>query len=542
MDNTVLMNLIDAVAKYGAEASWADNDIIDSLVDMGVTQEDFVQCGLGDFVKEYFDESDLSNKVSSLEGESEVSETGAQNVPPLVRAEVEEYLRKQGRPWADEDYYDEFMNAGDRQHFYNEIVRNNYNMSDVDRWFHLIDVLGVDLSYKTAMQIAGALWEADIETTELNLPEERGDNDNRDFIKLNGSFDEVKQRVLRIWEEQGADAWPLTKIIAKDLDITDCVKLFAELRGERDNVKVLLLDNDGRFFDLTRVGDILLDADEFRALIGQYVALNPEPLRAYVEQEVPFRLSFVHDYEAAPSVCNAIVDSVMNHCDVMFDYDQFDRFLKREYEKCVGIDSDKIDSLLGQISNVRRELEGALEFDPEIVPRLERRLYSLEIELAKAKGFVPLCFVFGDELTLNDDNVSLNIALFPTESLIQRLPNPDDIDFVAFCADYNVLSGAVEITATFDTPVADGALDKKQTLLLQDAEKTEFLVSLEKHCKENWGLSCFDYVNKVRSRFGLEAISYKNSVSSLDDQIREADGVKQGNVVAGGARYLEPEK
>lgn len=87
---------------------------------------------------------------------------------------VVRYLKGQGHPHPEEDgTLDEFMNGGDRQAMYDEAVENNYHLGDVDRWFHLLDVMGIDLNFETAMKIDRALYEADLETMELALPEER---------------------------------------------------------------------------------------------------------------------------------------------------------------------------------------------------------------------------------------------------------------------------------------------------------------------------------------------------------------------------------
>lgn len=47
--------LIVAMANYGQDNFWTDNDIIEALIDCGITEEDFKDCGYGDFVKEYFE-------------------------------------------------------------------------------------------------------------------------------------------------------------------------------------------------------------------------------------------------------------------------------------------------------------------------------------------------------------------------------------------------------------------------------------------------------------------------------------------------------
>lgn len=47
--------LIEAMINYGEDNFWTDNDIIESLIDCGITEEDFKDCGYGNFVKAYFE-------------------------------------------------------------------------------------------------------------------------------------------------------------------------------------------------------------------------------------------------------------------------------------------------------------------------------------------------------------------------------------------------------------------------------------------------------------------------------------------------------
>lgn len=54
MKKNVIKNLIDAVVEYGQSANWDDSEIIDTLVDCGITEENFNDCGYGEFVREYF--------------------------------------------------------------------------------------------------------------------------------------------------------------------------------------------------------------------------------------------------------------------------------------------------------------------------------------------------------------------------------------------------------------------------------------------------------------------------------------------------------
>lgn len=111
----------------------------------------------------------------------------------LTREQVEMYFKNQGRPDADEAWYDEFLNAGERQSIYDEIVENNYDLSDVDRWFHLMKVMGVEMKFETATSINTALWEEDIETMEL---QKEGAVDNK--IKIDLGF-------ATLVAEKGAD-------------------------------------------------------------------------------------------------------------------------------------------------------------------------------------------------------------------------------------------------------------------------------------------------------------------------------------------------
>ena len=48
--------LIEAMMNYGQDNVWDDNAIIETLIDCGITEEDFKDCGYGEFVKAYFDD------------------------------------------------------------------------------------------------------------------------------------------------------------------------------------------------------------------------------------------------------------------------------------------------------------------------------------------------------------------------------------------------------------------------------------------------------------------------------------------------------
>lgn len=52
----VVKNLIKAMSEYALENQWCDSEAIDALVECGITEQEFIACGYGDFVKDYFKE------------------------------------------------------------------------------------------------------------------------------------------------------------------------------------------------------------------------------------------------------------------------------------------------------------------------------------------------------------------------------------------------------------------------------------------------------------------------------------------------------
>ena len=69
----VVKNLMNAMAAYGLEAGWTDADMIDALVECGITKSDFEKYGKGDFVKEYFEEEvdspSLADRIERVKAE-----------------------------------------------------------------------------------------------------------------------------------------------------------------------------------------------------------------------------------------------------------------------------------------------------------------------------------------------------------------------------------------------------------------------------------------------------------------------------------------
>lgn len=57
MENlTVIKNLIKAMADYYAEYDLEERDFINTLIDLGITEEDFIKCGYDkEYLKQYLD-------------------------------------------------------------------------------------------------------------------------------------------------------------------------------------------------------------------------------------------------------------------------------------------------------------------------------------------------------------------------------------------------------------------------------------------------------------------------------------------------------
>lgn len=84
--STVTSNLIKAMVAYGLENSWCDSEIIDALVELGITHEDFLKAGAGDFVKSYFeDELEEAPSLDSKIQTAQARTSGAGKVVPVQK-------------------------------------------------------------------------------------------------------------------------------------------------------------------------------------------------------------------------------------------------------------------------------------------------------------------------------------------------------------------------------------------------------------------------------------------------------------------------
>ena len=58
MDEVVIINLINTVIRHGQASTWCNSEIIEQLIDCGLTEKDFIKYGFGDFVADYFKNPD----------------------------------------------------------------------------------------------------------------------------------------------------------------------------------------------------------------------------------------------------------------------------------------------------------------------------------------------------------------------------------------------------------------------------------------------------------------------------------------------------
>lgn len=70
-EKNAIKNLIEAMCNYALEYSWTDTDAIDTLVECGIEEQDFIDCGYAECVEEYFkddekDENEEEDKIGRL--------------------------------------------------------------------------------------------------------------------------------------------------------------------------------------------------------------------------------------------------------------------------------------------------------------------------------------------------------------------------------------------------------------------------------------------------------------------------------------------
>lgn len=82
------------------------------------------------------------------------------------REDVVKYLIEAGYPEPDEEQILSFLYPSKYPEQHWEAVFKKYDIFDFDRWLYLMDLLGYEISFDTAMTIITALWEEDVEIIE----------------------------------------------------------------------------------------------------------------------------------------------------------------------------------------------------------------------------------------------------------------------------------------------------------------------------------------------------------------------------------------
>ena len=84
---------------------------------------------------------------------------------------IKRYLSQEGTDTSIENICYFYANE-EYQKEIDEAITKKYNVTDLDRWIHLMKILNVHIKWETAKAIDSALWDEDIETLELKIPDE----------------------------------------------------------------------------------------------------------------------------------------------------------------------------------------------------------------------------------------------------------------------------------------------------------------------------------------------------------------------------------
>lgn len=180
-----------------------------------------------------------------------------------------------------------------------------------------------------------------------------------------------------------------------------------------------------------------------------------------------------------------------------------------EHPNIFGVDNDPIKIALHNVCLSRQE---------SLHEKRMAELRQLKVKKEKEENK----FVFDDELCVQDKNLEVvDGYLWAMDALVSRLPSPhDDLENINFYPEYNVKTGEVKITASYDTPIADGETHKSFDVPLSADEKVELVSKMEAYCVQRNGVSCRDLVNEVRI---LARISLLGDKEPLNQQIAVAD-------------------
>ncbi len=356
---------------------------------------------------------------------------------------------------------------------------------------------------------------------------QRGANDTMVF---RGDYTDVKRQFEDAYEAGDKDnAGALLKHAVPDLSMEEASQLYAELRGEIHDDRVVYLKRDGEAFDISNAD--YLSKDELYKVVAGYVGEREEvesPLMRFIEQEVPFRLLTILESDVTDEERAILINLVKENTDVLFDYDKIDGFLEDQLEKIRGLNSEKIHAVLLEMSNLRHELEGALMYDPDQAPGIDRRLCQLQAQLDALRCNNDSIFIFDEDVLVNDDFESVNGYLWAVDALVDRLPDAaEQRDNINFYADYNVKTGEIKVSSLCYLITDDAEINETHDIPLSDAEKVELISTFDQYCRYlGYGDSCLELVNEVRKGEGIEPVqpSLTCQISSL---VVQSEGNRQ---------------
>ena len=132
-------------------------------------------------------------------------------------------------------------------------------------------------------------------------------------------------------------------------------------------------------------------------------------------------------------------------------------------------------------------------------------------------------FVFDDDIFVHDDYKGVNGYLWAVDALVDRLPSSENMENINFFADYSFETEQITLTATYDTVVADGELDKSIEVPLSNVEKSMLINAFEQYCHKKYNdKSCFELLNEARVEDGLEPLVLAVKKPDLSEKFQSA--------------------
>ena len=159
--------------------------------------------------------------------------------------------------------------------------------------------------------------------------------------------------------------------------------------------------------------------------------------------------------------------------------------------------------------------------------------YDMSYEYALSDAFETvkkeyLKYVFDNEIIVSNDRTHLEGYVWATDFLIslvkkemqdtlsaEELRSMENINFYPV---YDVLNNSIQLCGHFYFQSNDVEIGKAFELSLNPCENSKLLTSFESYCQKQEGMSCVEFIDKVRREEGLNPLAQ----ASLSDQILSA--------------------